>query len=315
MNLIICCTPLQVLIAEKIIEQHHKELFFGIMLHTVENDKFTHYKNRLKQKCQVGFFSMLQHSDRINLLKEILKLKKYFNQKNFDKVFLANLSELHIQFLLSFIKFNEINTFDDGAVNIVKNSPFLQESPNTLIRKTINLALGNKYSTQKLRSLSKMHYTIYANFPNIIKNTISIELIDKEISEINTEKTINILLGQPVYNSDNANIALAQSVIQHFQIDYYFPHPREKYRLENVVYIDTPLIFEDYILSQTRQQRYKIYTYFSSVILNLMGKSENIEIFALKIDTKDPAFNATYNLFEELGINIVDFQKYQIETI
>lgn len=36
MNLIICCTPLQVLIAEKIIEMHPNERFYGVMLSTVK---------------------------------------------------------------------------------------------------------------------------------------------------------------------------------------------------------------------------------------------------------------------------------------
>ncbi|KYL06621.1 CMP-N-acetylneuraminate-beta-galactosamide-alpha-2, 3-sialyltransferase, partial [Mannheimia haemolytica] len=47
MNLIICCTPLQVLIAEKIIEMHPNERFYGVMLSTVKNAKFDFYQARL----------------------------------------------------------------------------------------------------------------------------------------------------------------------------------------------------------------------------------------------------------------------------
>lgn len=309
MNLIICCTPLQVLIAEKIIDLHPEKKFFGVMLHTVKNTKFEFYKKRLKEKCQAGFFEMLQHSDRLNLLKEILQLKSFFKGKRFDKAFLANLPELHIQFLLSSVEFNELNTFDDGTVNIVKNSPFLQEDPNTLVRKAINFLLGNKYSTPKLRSLSQAHYTIYAGFPNIIENTIALNLISRSYHKNNEEKTINILLGQPVYSDDKENIALAESVIERFKIDAYFPHPREKYRLNNVSYIDTPFIFEDYIFTEFADRKCQVYTYFSSAIINLMNKSENIEMAALKIDTKDPAFNATYDLFDELGIKVIDIRE------
>ncbi len=40
MNLIICCTPLQVLIAEKIIAKFPHTSFYGVMLSTVSNKKF-----------------------------------------------------------------------------------------------------------------------------------------------------------------------------------------------------------------------------------------------------------------------------------
>ncbi|SUB35730.1 CMP-N-acetylneuraminate-beta-galactosamide-alpha-2,3-sialyltransferase [Pasteurella multocida] len=72
-----------------------------------------------------AFFSMVQHKDRFNLLKEILYLKRAFSGKHFDQVFVANINDLQIQFLLSAIDFNLLNTFDDGTINIVPNSLFL----------------------------------------------------------------------------------------------------------------------------------------------------------------------------------------------
>lgn len=308
-NLIICCTPLQVLIAEKIIDKHPNESFFGVMLHTVENAKFSHYKERLKAKCQAGFFSLLQHSDRVNLFKEIIRLKVAFSGKFFSKAFVANFTELHIQFLLSAVKFEEFYTFDDGTVNIVENSPFRQADPNTFIRKLINCILGNHFSSQKLRVLSQKHYTIYPSFPNIIENTEGINLIEHSDKLDDEVENVNILLGQPVYADDIRNIALAEKVIQKFKINYYFPHPREKYKLSKVDYINTPLIFEDYIMSEFSQQKCRIYTYFSSVILNLYNKNPNIEMIALKIETNDLAFDKTYKLFEQLGINVIDIRE------
>ncbi|RRN04496.1 glycosyltransferase family 52 [Bibersteinia trehalosi] len=309
MNLIICCTPLQVLIAEKIMENYPKEKFFGVMLHTVDNSKFSHYKARLKSKCQAGFFSLLQHNDRINLLKEIIRLKFFFTGKSFVRVFVANFTELHIQFLLSSVKFEQFYTFDDGTVNIVENSPFLRNDPKTPMRKMINCILGNRFSNQKLRTLSQKHYTIYQGFPNIIKNTEGIDLIENSESNSDDVESVNILLGQPVYAADDANIALAEKVIKKFNIHYYFPHPREKYKLSNISYINTPLIFEDYIISKFSKRKCKVYTYFSSAILNLNNKSPNIDMAALKIETHDPAFDATYALFEKLGINVIDIRE------
>lgn len=307
MNLIICCTPLQVLIAEKIIDMNPEKQFFGVMLHTVENKKFDYYKQRLQAKTD-GFFSMLQHNDRWNLLKEIVQLKARFSGKQFDTVYFANFPELHIQFLLSAIEFKQLNTFDDGTVNIVKHSHFLNDDPDTLVRKFINKVLGNKYSTATLRSLSAQHYTIYPDFPNIMPNTVAVNLMDNSIAVSESSESVNILLGQPVYNDNSQNIELAQKAIKQFNIHYYLPHPREKYQVEQVKYIDTPLILEDYIAQEFSDRKCCVYTYCSSAILNIMNKSPNVEVVALRVESDDLGVQSCYDLFEQVGIQIIDMR-------
>lgn len=307
MNLMICCTPLQVLIAEKIIEKHPNESFYGVMLSTISNKKFDYYGQRLAQKCG-QFFKMVQHKDRLNLLKEILYLKREFSGKSFDKVFVANINDLQIQFLLSAVKFKQFHTFDDGTINIVQNSLFYQNETPNVMRKLINTLLGNKYSIQALRNLSQKHYSIYKGFKNIIENVEYVDLVGHCDSQSVEMEPINVLLGQPVFLEDDKNIALANKVISQFHIHYYLPHPREKYRLENVEYIDTEFIFEDYIIQQCNQKKYRIYTYFSSAILNIMNKSGNIEVIALKIDTGNSDFDACYDLFDEVGVNVIDIR-------
>lgn len=307
MNLIICCTPLQVLIAEKIIDMNPEKQFFGVMLHTVENKKFDYYKQRLQAKTD-GFFSMVQHNDRWNLLKEIVQLKARFSGKQFDTVYFANFPELHIQFLLSAIEFKQLNTFDDGTVNIVKHSHFLNDDPDTLVRKFINKVLGNKYSTATLRSLSAQHYTIYPDFPNIMPNTVAVNLIDNSIAVSESSESVNILLGQPVYNDNSQNIELVQKAIKQFNIHYYLPHPREKYQVEQVKYIDTPLILEDYIAQEFSERKCCVYTYCSSAILNIMNKSPNVEVVALRVESDDLGVQSCYDLFEQVGIQIIDMR-------
>lgn len=307
MNLIICCTPLQVLIAEKIIDMNPEKQFFGVMLHTVENKKFDYYKQRLQAKTN-GFFSMVQHNDRWNLLKEIVQLKARFSGKQFDTVYFANFPELHIQFLLSAIEFKQLNTFDDGTVNIVKHSHFLNDDPDTLVRKFINKVLGNKYSTATLRSLSAQHYTIYPDFPNIMPNTVAVNLMDNSIAVSESSESVNILLGQPVYNDNSQNIELAKKAIKQFNIHYYLPHPREKYQVEQVKYIDTPLILEDYIAQEFSDRKCCVYTYCSSAILNIMNKSPNVEVVALRVESDDLGVQSCYDLFEQVGIQIIDMR-------
>ncbi|WP_373819030.1 glycosyltransferase family 52 [Glaesserella sp.] len=308
MNLIICCTPLQVLIAEQIIAQHPGQPFYGVMLATVTNKKFDFYQQRLAQKC-VGFFSMVQRTERLALLKQILLLKKQFGGKRFDKVFIANINDLQIQFILSAITFDTLNTFDDGTANIIPGSIFYKTKPDTLNRKLINCLLGNRYSIDKLKQRSALHYSIYQGLPNIIENVTFVNLVKPMDGESRDTSVTNILLGQPVYADDQKNIALAQKVIERFHIHAYLPHPREKYRLDRVDYIDTNLIFEDYITQEFADKKCRIYTYFSSAVVNIMNKSDNIEVVALRIDVSEPAYIACYDLLDKLGVNVIDIRE------
>lgn len=306
MNLIICYTPLQVLIAEKIIVQYPNEEFFGVMIYVAKNPKFEHYSERLKQSCS-HFFSLHQHTDRVNLLKEILLLKWKFSGKYFDKVFVASINDIQIQFLLSSIQFKTFYTFDDGTANIVNSSIFYVEEPNTIIRKLINKGLCNKYSVKKLKAISQAHYTIYPNFPNIIENTIYVDLFQQKSGRVEKDNVVNILLGQPVYAEDKKNVDLAEKIIKKFDIDFYLPHPREQYQLTDVEYIRTPLIFEDYIAQNFAHQKCRIYTYFSSAVLNI--KSDNIDVISLRIETDNPSFIACYNLLAQVNIPVIDVRE------
>lgn len=306
MHLIICYTPLQVLIAEKIIEQHPNETFFGVMICSAKNSKFDYYSRQLATKCY-DTLVMEQHIDRWNLFKELAYLKWKFCNKSFEKVFVASINDLQIQTILSTIKFNQLFTFDDGTANIVPNSCFYIDEPNTKVRKWVNRLFGNKFNVKKLKAISQGHYTIYPQFNNIIEKRIPL-VLNPQINGNSTEKeTINLLLGQPVYIEKERNISLAGKVIEKFNIQYYLPHPREQYQLNQVEYINTPLIFEDYISQQSDKYRYRIYTYFSSAVLNVMNLP-NIEIVVLRINTENPAFEAAYQLFDSLGLNIIDLR-------
>lgn len=304
MNLILCYTPLQVLIAEKIIDLHPDERFYGVMLCPLKNAKFDYYAQRLAQKCD-QFFSLVQRTDRIVLFRQLISLKLKFSYKRFNDVFLASINDIQIQLILSSINFSKLYTFDDGTANIVPSSIYYQPEIDTLVRKTINKLLRNKLSIEKIKAMSRLHYTIYPNIPNIIRNTKYISLDNKIDKDITARSTVNILLGQPVYLDNNKNIALANQVIKQFNIDYYLPHPREQYQLDNINYIHTPLIFEDYITQKAADKKYRIYTYFSSGVLNVIS-NPHLEIYAIRIDVDKPEYMECYDLFAKVGINIID---------
>lgn len=308
MNLIICCTPLQVLIAEKIMEAEPNRTFFSVMLMAVKNEKYEFYAKRLAEKCE-EFIGIYQKTDRIGLFKELFSVKKQFSQKEFDQVFVANLNELTIQVLLSSITFNQLNTFDDGTANIISNSFLYVKSPETLMRKVVNFVFANKYNTQKLRALSQCHYTLFAGMPNIIDKVKPIQLLPEITENQQEQEPVNLFLGQPVFADNQKNVYLAQKVIKQFNIHYYFPHPRETYTLDDVEIIRSKLIFEDYLVQHFSNRPCNIYTYFSGAILNVMKISPQVQVNALKIEVTQPEYIACYDLFESLGINIIDIRE------
>ncbi|WGE53199.1 glycosyltransferase family 52 [Actinobacillus equuli] len=308
MNLIICHTPLQVLVAEKIMQKYPEQEFFGIMFtfESYNNHKFQNYWERFSKLCKEAFLFSYPKSGKLSLLMALLRAKRKVKHFNVEKLFVASIDDQFVQLICSTVNFKQLHTFDDGTANIVKNSIYYQDSPKTLKRKMVNCLLGNRYSTQTLRALSSKHYTIYPNLPNIIENVEAISFATLTPNQTACQnEPIKLLLGQPLFDDAKENIALAEQVIQKFGITAYLPHPRERYHLAEVKYINTDLIFEDYIYQAANEQKYIIYTYFSGAVLNVMNHP-NIEVVSIRPQLNNPVYLACYNLFEQVGINIVD---------
>lgn len=307
MNLIICCTPLQVLIAERIIELHPENKFYGIMFDAFDNKKFKLYGERLKNKCY-KFLTIEISNTRLKKIKTIFTILRYKNKK-FDKVFLASIDKPLIHILLSNIKFKELYTFDDGTANITKTSFYYKEAVYNTPRKIkfIQAILGSKFNITKIKNTSKLHYSIYPIKENIIDNIEYISLFDKG-NIIKSGDNIRILLGQPIFNDSDKNIQLINKVFEKFKIDYYFPHPRENYIVDNTPYIDTDLIFEDFYFKESKNKNIIIYTFFSSAVLNIINKDNVNQIFSLRPKLSNKAYIDTYHILENFGIRIIEIE-------
>ncbi|QIM66141.1 sialyltransferase [Mannheimia granulomatis] len=308
MNLIICYTPLQVKIAEYIVKKYSAEKFFGVFLGSEKNDKIKFYFDKMSSFCEKSIYIDISvETNKLGYLFSLISFpKKYLSISFFEKVFLANVNSLWIQKILSNIIFEELYTFDDGLGNIIKNPPILVEK--WLSRKIINCIIRNSYSVKKLLKINKKHFTIYPKYKNIISNVETLNIFsNREPSDLpsTTKDEISILIGQPIFADKDRNISLINKVFSIFNIDFYYPHPREYYHLSNIEYIYSKMIFEDYI-SELLLYKSKIivYTFFSSVALNI-ANFEGVEVRIIKLsisENRDDITNA-YRLFEELGID------------
>lgn len=300
MNLIICHTPLQMLIAERIIERFQDESFHLINYYFTDNPKRRYYYKKLSDRTIFSEEIFLPAGK--SLFFQSFKNRLRFLGRHYDRVFLASIDSILCQAILSSICYDALLTFDDGSANLFMESMLYVENPSKKL-KVIRKLLGLTCSLTTLRNESQMHFTIFDG-PNIVEPLEKINLFSFERrADYLTKDEFSILLGQPIYYDDTErNLAYFSEVLQRYDFDAYFPHPRENYRLPNVEYIDTELIFEDYVSELLRQYRQlNIYTVSSSVVLSLCN-IEGITIYAIPAK----GYEEMQNMLASYGIRLLE---------
>ncbi|MCT8845783.1 glycosyltransferase family 52 protein, partial [Glaesserella parasuis] len=170
MNLIICTTPFQMLIAEKVIEKNQCDIFHLVVFSSTWNDKYQHYMEKLLSHKNVIFLKKYvvckdkQFSRLCQLI--LVRILSLFLRGNVNKVYVASIDSIWVRlFLSSLDKFN-LYTFDDGTANIFKNSFFYKD--DSFLMKFIMKLLCSRYTMLDLKRMSLEHYTIYKNRENIV---------------------------------------------------------------------------------------------------------------------------------------------------
>ena len=166
-------------------------------------------------------------------------------------------------------------------------------------------------NTVKEKSL--LHYTIYPNISNIINKTKVVSIFNTENYDNvrSDEKLIKVFLGQPFYNSSIRNKDFIEKIVKKLDIDFYIPHPREDYRVENVTYVESKLVFEELFAKEFSNKKCIIYTFYSGAILNLLNLSSVQLISILPKELDDliipiKVVNESYGLFKRLGIEVLE---------
>ena len=312
MNLIIAFTPLQILVALKIIEKHSDEDFYGVVFVNSWHTKTIEYAKKLEQACK--YFKLIPVCEKYGKLIGYIDILRwvYYGLKipQADTLYMCNVDMPMTRLLLSRQKRAKFISFDDGSRNL----------SNEAIQNIENQGAFYKYicktfgipSAQELLDRQIKHYSIYT-YPNNMGSSEYLPLFtpchERETKVFNEE--VSILLGQPMYEyHDRAlemNISLAKQVISDYKINKYFPHPRERYHISGVEYIDTPLIIEDYLIQELKEhpeRKYIIYSYCSTAVLNLQGVNSQLEFVLLQPNDTPDFLESTYNLFNKLGFPI-----------
>lgn len=267
-NIFICMTPFQLFLTKKIIEIKKLKKVKVILISYFFNRKYEYYLNDLKEmNVEICFFK-IENKNRTYLLLSFLKVFKFFSLKKVENIFISSIDNYFIHLLLSVIQFKNIYTFDDGVANIDYNGVFFQ-------KKSLNFL---RINSEKIKNLSKKHYTVYENHENIIDRSkveyLSLFNGGNDLFGIYDSRNIlKIFLGQPVDKIENG---ISSNLLNKILFDisqqdniFYFPHPSESEKYNFLKYIETDRIFEDYILEYIPTHKIIIYTFFSSVVKNL----------------------------------------------
>lgn len=272
-SLIMCVTPLQMLIAEKIIHKFKDQKFDVIVIALADNEKYRYYYKKL-EKISCNSFYYVPKDGFLGFLKYINVLKRNGFAGKYTNCFLASIDSTHFQYIISKNKNTNIYTFDDGMANIIKNSIYYTNKKIPSWKKLIWNFIGIYSYMEDIKKSSRKHYTLYENVSNIIENTESLKLFESSKSKGEPTRKINIYLGQPLTEiSEKFTEQYILKTLDTLQIDYYFPHPREKTVPKgNFEIITTPLIFEDYLieyLAKNKTVDINLYSYISSAVLNV----------------------------------------------
>ncbi|MDO4433505.1 MAG: glycosyltransferase family 52 [Alysiella sp.] len=308
MNLVICHTPLQMLIASHLIAQLPETPFEVWAFAYTRNVKTEHYYARLTEYSQRADYAILTPKQPLSYARTLCYIKKRFSGRHYETVFVSSINSLVVHLLLSCITFDRLETFDDGTGNITPSSVFYRNEPPSLLRRCVQGLCGICFDTATVRKVSCRHHTLYPDSPNIIEHTVPLTLLPEISVQVATHKRQKILLGQPLLPNAADNIALAHHLLHELDITHYYPHPREDYRVPNVAYIDTPLIFEDWLVQAIQtapDTHFEIYHLFSTAALNV-ANLPNISLYAIDLsECMDIKQTLNRTLFEQYRNHIV----------
>lgn len=287
MNLVVCFTPLQVLIAKKVIQKEgidYSSIHF-LYFSKIEDDKHKKYYSLIAKHAKKSEFIKDVYS-----FKLLCKLRKRFIASVFDRVLLASIDDSISHYLLSFIKFDELITYDDGLGNILKSGSYFKEHKRISLKKKIftvvHCLLGRKYYLDSVKRRSNRHYTIFKEFENCVQNPIFLELFEStELSKNN--KAINIFLGtiyDEITTADNGK-KLKNDVLLFLnkfpEKPKYIPHPRALDKEFEPFRFNSSSIAEEIVFDLIRDGfRVNLYGFASSSQFNLYT-ARNVNIYVI----------------------------------
>ena len=266
-NLIIATTPLQAKIANYIQNLYSEEKFLKVYLTPVMNERQEYYSRD---------FDLVFHGG------DEMAYDQALNQctKEYDKIFYASFDNQFILDIVARSKYKQLMSFDDGYADIYPKGMYAQPLNNMQV---------GKYGLTRddLINNTEKHYTLYDSDFHVVakEKLVHLENFFKlDIDPVNNGKTAKVLLGQNFSEEDESiSVNFITIYAKALNVDYYVPHPKEKFKIDNVKYLVTPLIFEDALVELFKEYEFvEVYHFTSSVSLHLKN-TKNVVVKGIEV--------------------------------
>lgn len=321
MNLFVCYTPLQLVIASRIIAHRNLlpddvELFY---ISKIDNDVTKNTLQDMREICgKVTFIHM-----KLKYPLYFPAIFRHFFKRRYDAVFVASIDNILIHFILSRVSFNHLFTFDDGSANIIPGSIYYQSQKVGVIGKVCRTVLMIQFDMESIKKSSQCHYTIYGSHKNIIPRTMSINMFssgDKDFAEAEANTKIsacNVILGSVYSDIFISGVDIKGSLDKCWQVvkdtdreTFYLPHPREltDYTPVHIKKINAKYLAEQEVLMLLKEYNcVYLYGFLSSCQINL-AYHPNVVNRVFYSTALSPVFNnaiksQSYSSFEIIDIN------------
>ena len=285
-NLIIATTPLQAKIANYIQNLYSEEKFLKVYITPVMNERQQHYS-----QC----FDLVFHGTDEGTYEQALDTCA----KEYDKIFYASFDNPLILDIVARSKYKHLMSFDDGYANIY---------PKGMYALPLNYMQVGKYGLTRddLIKNTEKHYTLYESDFHVVAKEKLVYLEDffkSDVEPVKNGKTAKVLLGQNFSEKDESiSVNFITTYAKALSVDYYVPHPKEKFKIDNVKYLVTPLIFEDALVELFKEYEFvEVYHFTSSVSLHLKN-TQNVNVKGIAVQY----YNDRQNELRRLGCDFIN---------
>jgi len=325
MKLIICYTPLHVLIVEKLIALGFIKKYYLLYLCFTNNSKHRHYYHRLMKGSKGSSYIVLKHA----ILNDSYKLIKWIKELNqayeFDAIFVGNQKHFYSRIIAWYLSITKFYTFDDGSGNISGDGYLYEYRENNISTMFFNI-ISPKYLYKNCAGNVLTHYTIYDEenvYDKFGVPKIKIDLFDEnkttEGRSENKKDELSVYLGNAFgFDSELTQFEedqLDKMIVEFFGVNLYLPHPRrtDLKGIEencNVRVEFNEKISEDIILHQLKEyKRIRVIGCYSSTLLNLAAM-KGICLVNIEVKLNKPTAGLQ-SIFNKLNIKTVKLSELE----
>lgn len=288
--LVLCMTPLHVLICEAIAAQAGRRFDTGLYVTEGSNKKHQAYYARMAEFCRSAKMVEVPPLSELSRIKHIAlyRQRRYLQlaipkaSKHAAMLLPSSITD-HVYVVASKVNAKLIYTFDDGLLNIQPNSLIRAIEVKRLKRLQLSL-MGVKTAHREIISNTRAHFTLYTE-PNAYPRTrlVSLKGISNQPEAGSNQSHVRIVLGSAPEASPDVWRELAD-IASRCRVDGFLPHPRDTADRNIATTIRTDLIAEDYVLGELKAgHSVHLVGAESSALVNL-AKTDGVRCYSTVID-------------------------------